>query len=197
MTQTLSRLEQLRQNFAKPQGGGNQSNSNKYYKFWNIPVDSTAIFRFLPDADELNPFGFLVENKVHELKVNGERKHVACLSMYGEPCPICNHSSDLYAKGRAAKEAGDLAAEARWNAEGKQFYRRLSYIGQGLVVESPIEVDKEPLIKLIDFGPQVHKLIQAAFQSGDFETEPFDFFEGYNTPLHHLRQKQQALILML
>jgi hypothetical protein len=49
-----------------------------------------------------------------------------------------------------------------------------------LVLETPVEHDAEQLVKLIDFGPQVFKQIQAAFQSGDLEAAPFDLKGGYN-----------------
>ena len=63
--------------------GGNQTPTwKKFYQFWKMPEDSTAIVRFLPDRDEeSNPLKFLVENLTHELVVNGQRKKVPCLSM--------------------------------------------------------------------------------------------------------------------
>jgi hypothetical protein len=178
MSETLDRLARMTAAYGKQT---NSDTGSKYFRFYSIPVDSTAVFRFLPDADETNIRGFLVENKTHEFEINGEKKRVACLNMYEEgSCPICKHSSDLYSKGKEAKARGDLVEEAVWNAQGKIFYRKLSYIGQGLVIESPIEVDAEPLIKLVDFGPQIYKVIQSGFQSGDFEKDPDDLYAGYN-----------------
>lgn len=173
---TLSKLELLKAQFAQKTGGG----FTNFFPFYKAPEDSTTIFRFLPDADENNPMQFLVENHIHELIINGEKKRVACLKMYGEDCPICKHSAENYAKGRECKNLGDLEGEKKWNAIGKQFYRKLSYIGQGIVVDSPVEHDQNVTVKLIDFGTKIYQQMQSAFQSGDLEKEPYDFFEGYN-----------------
>jgi hypothetical protein len=114
--------------------------------------------------------GFLIENLTHELEINGKREKVACLKMYGEACPICELSSRFYDKN-----------SPEFNEElGKKFYRKKSYIGQVLVLESPVEHDAEQLVKLIEFGPQVFKQIQAAFQSGDLDAAPFELKGGYN-----------------
>ena len=154
-------------------GGGNQTPVwKKFYQFWKMPDNTTAIVRFLPDRDEdSNPLKFLVENFKHELVVNGQKKTVPCLSMYGESCPICEHSQKLYAEGNE-----DM---------GKKYYKKRSYIGQVIVVESPFEYidekDENPgIVKLIDFGPKVFKCIQTAFQSGDLEEAPYEFNGGYN-----------------
>ena len=159
---TTSKLDTLKAAFAQTKTGG----FNNYFQFWRAPVDSTSIFRFLPDADESNPMQFLVENITHELQIDGQKKRVPCLKMYGESCPVCQHSSELY--------------DAKNEAEGKKYYRKLSYIGQGIVLDSPVEHDQEILVKLVDFGPKIYKVMQSAFQSGDLEKEPYDFFEGYN-----------------
>ena len=36
--------------------GSSFSGDNAIYPFWNIPEQSTAVMRFLPDANESNPF---------------------------------------------------------------------------------------------------------------------------------------------
>lgn len=178
----MSKLEALKAAFAaKATGtGGGDDSWKKFYSFWKMPEGSTAIVRFLPDADQDNPLGFLVENKVHELYVNGERKTVGCLEMHGESCPICDLSRKYYSEAEDAKKVGDTAEQLRLSGLGKKYYRKLSYIGQVIVVESPIEHDAAQVVKLIDFGPKIFKLIQAAFQSGDLEIEPYDLKGGYN-----------------
>lgn len=141
-----------------------------FFPFWKADVDTVSTVRFLPDADESNPMGFLVENLTHELWVNGKRETVACLKMYGETCPVCELSARFYDKNSA-----DHNEEL-----GKKFYRKKSYVGQVLVLETPIEHDANQLVKLIEFGPQVFKQIQAAFQSGDLEAAPYELKGGYN-----------------
>jgi hypothetical protein len=90
--------------------------------------------------------------------------------MFGEACPICELSARFYDK-NSAEHNEEL---------GKLFYRKRSYIGQVLVLETPVEHDADQLVKLIEFGPQVFKQIQAAFQSGDLEEAPYELKGGYN-----------------
>jgi hypothetical protein len=149
--------------------GGNQD-WKKFFPFWKADTGTISTVRFLPDADEDNPLGFLVENLVHELVVNGKREKVACLKMYGEDCPICALSAKYY----------DEKSPEHNQALGKKYYRKKSYIGQVLVIDSPVEHDAEQLVKLIEFGPAIFKAIQAAFQSGDLEEAPFELKGGYN-----------------
>lgn len=168
MTQKRS-LADLAAAFSSKTGGGEPS-WKLFFNFWKAPVDSVSTVRFLPDANESNPMGFLVENLTHELEINGKREKVACLKMYGEECPICELSARFY----------DEKSPDHNEQLGKKFYRKKSYIGQVLVVESQVEHDAEQLVKLIDFGPQVFKQIQAAFQSGDLDAAPYELKGGYN-----------------
>lgn len=174
----MSRLETLKAAFAAKATGGGNDDWKKFFPFWKMTEGSTIIVRFLPDLDQDNPMGFLVENMVHELTVNGERRTVPCLKMYDEDCPICNLSRKFY-----DEKNEDL---------GKKYYRKLSYLGQVVVLESPIEHDQAQLVKLIDFGPKIFKLIQAAFQSGDLEKDPDSLKGGYNFRIKKTKAGQYA-----
>lgn len=158
-------------------GGGDQS-WKLFYPFWKMPDDSIAVVRFLPDLDESNSLGFLVENLQHELTINGERKKVPCLSMHGEHCPVCDLSRKYY--------------DEKNEELGKKYYRKKSYIGQVIVVESPIDHDQNALVKLIEFGPKIFKQIQSAFQSGDLEDAPFELKGGYNFRIKKTKSGQFA-----
>jgi len=157
--------------------GGDQSWKLKY-PFWKMPEDSQAVVRFLPDLDEDNNLQFLVEKLEHELVVNGQTHRIPCLSMFDEDCPICTLSRKYY--------------DEKNEAMGKKYYRKKSYIGQVIVVESPIEHDQNQLVKLIDFGPAVFKQIQSAFQSGDLEEVPYAFQGGYNFRIKKTKTGQYA-----
>lgn len=146
--------------------GGGDSTWKLFYPFWKMPDDTTATVRFLPDLDPDNPLQFLVENLQHELVINGEKKKVPCLSMFGEDCPICALSRQYY--------------DEKNEELGKKYYRKKSYIGQCVVIESPFEHDQSQLVKLIEFGPQVFKQIQAAFASTDLDEVPYELKGGYN-----------------
>ena len=186
-------LDQLKSAFAsKAAGEGGNQNWKKFYQFWKMPDDSQAVVRFLPDLDEDNQMGFLVENLTHSLVINGEKKTVACLEMHGEKCPICELSRNYYSEAKEAEKLGDLESKARLEALGKKYYRKKSYIGQVLVVESPIDHDQNQLVKLIDFGPKIFKLIQAAFGSGDLEEPPYELIGGYNFRIKKTKSGQYS-----
>ena len=172
-------LDALKNAFsAKASGGGGDQTWKLFYPFWKMPDDSVAVIRFLPDLDEENSLGFLVENMVHELVINGERKKVPCLAMHGEHCPICELSRKHY--------------DEKNEELGKKYYRKKSYIGQIVVIESPIDHDQNALVKLIEFGPKIFKQIQSAFQSGDLENPPFDLAGGYNFRIKKTKSGQYA-----
>jgi len=176
-------LADLAASFAqKTTGTGGDQNWKKFFNFWKAPADSVSVVRFLPDLDEDNPMGFLVENLTHDLVVNGKREKVACLKMHGEDCPICALSSKYYDE-----------KDPEHNPElGKKYYRKKGYIGQVLVLETPVEHDTEQLVKLIEFGPKIFKQIQAAFQSGDLEEPPYELKGGYNFRIKKTQSGQYA-----
>lgn len=176
-----NKLDALKGAFEKKNagaGGGGDQSWKLFYPFWKIPEDSQAVVRFLPDLDEDNNLQFLVEKLEHELVVNGQKKRVPCLTMFGEECPICALSRQYY--------------DEKNDEMGKKYYRKKSYVGQVIVVESPIEHDQAQLVKLIEFGPAVFKQIQAAFQSGDLEEVPYEFKGGYNFRIKKTKSGQYA-----
>lgn len=174
-----NKLDFLKAAFDKKTGGGGGDQSWKlFFPFWKAPDDSTTIVRFLPDLDDDNSLGFLVENLQHELVINGQKKKVPCLAMHGENCPICELSRKYYDEGNE-----DM---------GKKYYKKKSYIGQVIVIETPVEHDQSQLVKLIEFGPAVFKQIQAAFQSGDLEEAPYELKGGYNFRIKKTKSGQYA-----
>jgi hypothetical protein len=166
----------------KTGGGGGNQDWKKFFGFWRAPIDSISVVRFLPDLDEDNPMGFLVENFTHELVVNGKREKVACLKMYGEECPICALSQKYYDE-KSAEHNEEL---------GKKYYRKKGYIGQVLVLDTPVEHDAEQLVKLIEFGPKIFNQIQSAFKSGDLEDPPYELKGGYNFRIKKTQSGQYA-----
>jgi hypothetical protein len=175
-------LADLASAFAAKTGGGGDQSWKLFFNFWKAPTDTTTTIRFLPDLDEENPMGFLVENLTHELIINGKREKVACLKMYGEDCPICTLSAKYY----------DEKDPEHNQQLGKKYYRKKSYIAQALVIDTPVEHDAEQLVKLIDFGPAIFNQIQAAFKSGDLEEAPYELKGGYNFRIKKTKSGEYA-----
>lgn len=143
----------------------------KFFPFYKGAVDTTTTVRFLPDLNEDNPRGFLVENHYHELTINGRKERVACLRQHGEQCPACDASAKFY----------DKTSPVYNEAKGKQLYRKKSYIAQCVVLESPVQSHTDAkLVQLLDFGPQIYNKMIADMKSGDLENNPVEFKGGHN-----------------
>lgn len=153
-----------------------------FFPFWKADIGTTSRIRFLPDLDESNPMGFLVENLTHELVINGKKKVVACGKMYNERCPICELSQKYY-----DEKSPDYNKDLGW-----KYYRKKNYIGQILVVDTPVEHNHEQMVKLIEFGPKIFKQIQAAFQSGDLENPPYEFMGGHDFRINKTKSGEYA-----
>ncbi len=163
-------LEALKAAWGKADRSDNSTGSNNYYPFWLMQNDQRAIVRFLPDLDENNSRGFLVEKVFHNLVINGQKKKVPCLTMYGEDCPICKVSQKYYA--------------AKDEENGKKYWRKKQYIAQALVVEDPLPADSETgethqgKVRYIALGWQLYSIIKEAFAGDDLETIPYDLEDG-------------------
>ena len=175
-------LEQLKAAFSKQEAkSDNTGYWDKFYPFWKMELDQTALVRFLPDQDENNPMGFVVENLSHKLNINGRERTVPCLKMYGESCPCCELSRKYY--------------NEKDEKMGLKFWRRQDFIAQLLVLNSPFDyphTDEDNPVRLVMLGPKIFKLIQAAFASGDLEHNPTDFVKGYDFRFTKSKQGQWA-----
>lgn len=156
------------------EGGTRENFTNNYYPFWNMKTGQKAVVRFLPDKDDTNPRGFLVEKVFHNLTINGQKKTVPCLSMYGEECPICKVSQQYY------KDKDEV--------NGKKYWRKKQYIAQALIVDDPLDADKDTgethagKVRYFALGYQIYNIIKEAFASEDepLEAVPYDFHGGYD-----------------
>lgn len=175
-------IDQLRAAFKKPESS---SLPNNYYRFYDMKVGESTEVRFLPDLNENNPKGFVVENLSHNLTINGQKKTVPCLKMYGEDCPICKVSSEYY------------KAEGKNSVNGKKYLKNTQNIAQVLVVNSPIavkdgEVSPVGQVKLLGIGYSLYKIINDAFGSGDLDEVPFDYERGTNFVIKKDKQGEYA-----
>jgi hypothetical protein len=177
-------LESLKAAFATPEREQRESLPNNYYPFWLMKNGQKAVVRFLPDRDENNVRGFLVEKVFHNLTINGQKKNVPCLSMYGEECPICKVSQDYY--------------KHKDEVNGKKYWRKKQYIAQVLVMEDPLPADSdsnethEGKVRFIALGFQIYNIIKEAFASDELEAVPYDFESGYDFIIKKSEQGQYS-----
>jgi hypothetical protein len=141
--------------------------------------DETAVVRFVTDADDTNQLGFYREHLTHELTINGKRRIVPCLSMYGKPCPCCALSQKYYAEGNQAL--------------GKKYWRKKAYLTQAVVLDSPFEFDdKGNSVKIMELGPKIFDIIKDAIIKGDIDVEPDTLLGGYDFRLTKKKQGEYA-----
>lgn len=163
-------LEQLQAAFQQDNNKGNGGRSNNYYPFWNMQVGQQCVVRFLPDLNEENPLGFMVEKAMHTLYINGEKKSIPCLRMYGDDCPSCKVSQAYY-------KDGD-------KTNGKKYWRKKQHIAQALIVEDPLPPDQETgethkgKVRFLALGFQIFKIIKDAFESGELDEVPVAYEGG-------------------
>lgn len=166
-------MDQLRAAFKQNDEAGKQDFNNNYYPFWRMNDGQQAVIRFLPDANDENPMDFFVEKVMHNLVINGEKKSVPCMTMYGDSpkdCPICRVSSAFYKKDD--------------EENGKKYWRKKQYLMQALVVEDPLPANTETgetyegKVCCIALGFQLYEIIKEASMSGELETIPYKFKDG-------------------
>lgn len=161
------------------------TSDNAIYPFWNIPFDSTAVIRFLPDGDDTNDF-FWAERQMIRLSfpgVVGQNTNkeitlqVPCVEMWGETCPVLTEVRPWFKDGSLE----DLA---------RKYWKKRSYIFQGFVRDNPLKEDDGPEnpIRRFVINPSIFEIIKAALMDPDMEEIPTDYVGG--TDFRLIKTKQ-------
>lgn len=167
----------------------NTTNDNAIYPFWNIPQDSTAILRFLPDADESNDY-FWVERNMIRLPFSGVIGgdttkevivQVPCMEMWNEKCPILTQVRPWF------KEA-DLEDLAR------KYWKKRTYIFQGIVRDDPLNSSDNPEnpIRRFIINPSIYKIIHDTLMDPEMEDIPTDYVSGTDFRIVKTKQGEYA-----
>ena len=172
---TLAEIRaKLQAQSSKPQGEG-QIGDNAIYPHWNIPENSEAVLRFLPDGNKDNTF-FWTERAMIKLPFNSIKGdassspllvQVPCMEMYGEACPVLAEVRPWFKD----KSLEDM---------GRKYWKKRSYVFQGFVVNSPMqeEVTPENPIRRFIIGPQIFNIIKSALMDPEKEDLPTDYTRG-------------------
>ncbi len=164
---------------AKLKAQENQNNSgggdNAIFPFWNMKEGETSTFRFLPDGNESNDF-FWVERLMIKLPFPGVKGQtdsrptivqVPCMEMYGETCPILS-------------EVRGWFKDPSMEEMGKKYWKKRSYVFQGLVVDSALNEESLPEnpIRRMIIGPQIYQIIYSGLLDPELEHLPTDYVNG-------------------
>jgi hypothetical protein len=186
----LLREEAEKKNGTKSSSGGGD---NASYPFWNIPENTAATVRFVPDADENNPW-FWVERQTIKLTfdgiVGGEYPTsdqvtvtVPCVDMFHDTCPIITHTrpwwKDVNGKPNPMKETA------------RKYYKKRSFITAGFVVSSPFEettVPENPIRRFM-LGSSLLQKIKAGLADPDMENLPTDYLGGCDFRIRKTRKQ--------
>lgn len=171
----VASLAEIRKRLNQQKEKSEFSGDNASYPFWNIPENSSASLRFLPDGNDENPF-FWVERAIIRLPFagikgqNGDKQvnvQVPCMHMYGESCPITEEIKPWW-------KDPELESVAR------TYYKKRSYLYQGFVVNSPLQEENVPEnpIRRFAINSELHTMIKAALMDEELEHLPIDFEHG-------------------
>ena len=154
---------------------GTSGGDNAIYPHWNIPEGSTAVLRFLPDADPNNTF-FWMERQMIRLPFSGIKGdmnskpvtiQVPCVEMWNETCPILSEVR-VWFKDKSLEDMG------------RKYWKKRSYIFQGFVTENPMVDDTSPEnpIRRFVISPSIFNLVKDALMDPDIQEMPTDYTAG-------------------
>lgn len=162
---------------------------NAVYPFWNIPENSTAVLRFLPDGDDTNTFPWRERQMIRltfpGVKGGDEGKIVTvtvpCMEMWKETCPIHAEIRPWFKD----KSLEDL---------GKRYWKKKSYLFQGFVVDSKLQEENLPenSIRRFIVNPSIFTIIKAALMDPEMESLFTDYENGTDFRLTKTTKGQYA-----
>ena len=190
----MASLAEIRAKLAQQESRSSGSNSgggrdNAIYPHWDIPENSIARIRFLPDGDVKNDF-FWVERAMIRLPFAGVKGQmnskpvtvqVPCMEMWNETCSILTEVRTWF-KDKSLEEMG------------RKYWKKRSYIFQGFVRENPLAEDNTPEnpIRRFVISPSIYPLIIAALKDPDIEELPTDYDRGLDFSVTKTSKGQYA-----
>jgi len=176
MAMTLAEIRAKLQAQENRGGGQRQQGDSAIFAHWNIPENTTARVRFLPDANTKNDF-FWVERLMIKLPFAGIKGQsdskpvvvqVPCVEMWGEACPVL-------------AEVRTWFKDPNLEEMGRKYWKKKSYLFQGLVRDNPIADDKNPEnpIRRFIISPQIFNLVRTALMDPEMgDISPTDYQAG-------------------
>jgi gp32 DNA binding protein like len=172
---TLAEIRAKLQASSQQNTGGSGGGDNAIFAHWNIAEGQTATVRFLPDQDPNNTF-FWIERAMIKLPFAGVKGdtnskpvtvQVPCMEMWGESCPVLQEVRPWF-KDKSLEEMG------------RKYWKKKSYLFQGLVVDSKLQEDKVPEnpIRRFIMSSQIFNIVKNALMDSEIEELPTDYVRG-------------------
>ena len=170
-------------------GTRTMTSDNAIFPFWNIPENSTAILRFLPDGDASNDFPWrerqIINLDFPGVKGGDENKRITvkvpCVEMWKETCPVHAEIRPWY-KDPSLKE------------EANKYWKKRSYIFQGFAVQSSLAeetVPENPIRRFI-INTSIFNIIKAGLMDPEMESLFTDYDNGTDFRLTKTTKGQYA-----
>jgi hypothetical protein len=186
LAEIRAKLQEMESRGSNNSGGGRD---NAIYPHWNIPENSTARIRFLPDGDDKNMF-FWVERAMIRLPFAGVKGQVGskpvvvqvpCVEMWNETCPILTEVRTWFKD----KSLEDM---------GRKYWKKRSYIFQGFVRENPLADDTTPEnpIRRFVVSPSIFPVVTAVLKDTEVEELPTDYDRGLDFSITKTTKGQYA-----
>jgi hypothetical protein len=186
---TLAEIRARLQEQENRSSGSTRTADNAIFPFWNIPENSTAVLRFLPDGDDTNTFPWrerqMIRLEFAGVKGGDESKRVTvnvpCMEMWNETCPIHAEIRPWFKD----KSLEDM---------GRKYWKKKSYIFQGFVVQSSLaeeNVPENPIRRLI-INPSIFTLVKSALMDPEMESLFTDYENGTDFRLTKTTKGQYA-----
>lgn len=186
-----AKLREASQKGQQTKTGGSSGGDKTAYPFWNIPQNSSALVRFLPDGDPENVF-FWVKKETIKLPFDGSvggeyatdrpvEVTVPSIDMFGMSCPISAHIRPWW-----KDEAKKPLARVYW--------KKPSFIFQGFVVQSPFEEEETPEnpIRRFNLNRSLFEIIEQSLLNPDMEDSPVDYIAGRDFKINKTQKGDYA-----
>ncbi len=189
---TLAEIRaKLQQQESKQNNKGGGGGDNALYPHWNTPENETSTIRFLADDDPTNDF-FWRERQMINLTFSGVKGQdegkpvtvkVPCIEMWdGQKCPV-------------HQEIRPWFKDPSMEEMARKYWKKRSYLYQGLVVNSAFTEDETPEnpVRRFVISAQIHNLIKSALMDPDFgDHMPTDYDMGVDFRVTKTKKGQYA-----
>lgn len=174
-----TKIELMRQKLREKESSGSSGGDGAAYPFWKIASNGTCTVRFLPDADDSNPFFWLERQEFKWDFVDNQNPHqsisikMPCREMYdgAKTCQITNELRSWF-KGNGDEELA------------RKYWPKKSYLYQGIIRRSELQEQQTPEnpIRILPINKSIHQIIKDTVLSDNpddmFEISPDDYEAG-------------------
>lgn len=148
----------------------NTTTESRFKDFMKFEVDKTYVVRLLPYVENPERTFFHYYSHTWKSVLNNNIISVLCPNTYGESCPIDEYRSKVY----MTKDDSQIE-------KIRPIKRNENWLVNAYVIKDPTNPENEGKIKIIRYGRQLAKIIDAAISGDDsdeFGPKVFDLSEN-------------------